>query len=228
MRKSHKTKPPVRKRPSPRRLNEAISLLARWANEGERVHYIDGSSGLQHPGVITKLNSGIKGLGDEFMFIAKSGDFALIYPMLWTKVHCESVVGESACITEYDRSYVLRSLRTREEAEASKKTTGTVETQLSKWAALKAQLSIFFVGPFPPPFFFGTLAVRENGYFVATTNSGLSYLISCRDGVCKIEKHGDNVAVQITGDQYAVYISETELTAFEMMQRFHAVSPAVH
>ena len=47
---------------------------------------------------------------------------------------------------------------------------------------------VSFLGPFPATFFFGTLTVRDNGLFAATHDSGVWYLFSCRDAVCKREK----------------------------------------
>jgi hypothetical protein len=57
---------------------------------------------------------------------------------------------------------------------------------------------VSFLGPFPAIFFFGTLTVRDNGLFAATHDSGVRYLFSCRDAVCKREKRGEQVAIVLT------------------------------
>jgi hypothetical protein len=184
---------------------------------------------LQQIGRIHKLGSSSDD-DDEFMFVAKCGGAqALIFPLLWTDARVEGVPDslESVFITEGDLSYVIRSWEEPREgdAEGSNK---AAETQLAEWATLKAKLHISFLGPFPAIFFFGTLTVRDNGLFAATHDSGVWYLFSCRDAVCKREKRGEHTTIQIKGDQYTVWISETELTMAEMIQRFLPASRAVH
>lgn len=80
------------------------------------------------------------------MFLSQSGDTqAVIYPLLWTDVRVESVgtFTESVCITEQERSYVVRSWDARESADpqASKQ---AAEAQTSDWANLQAVLHILF------------------------------------------------------------------------------------
>jgi hypothetical protein len=180
-------------------------------------------------GKIHKLN--VSSGDEDFMFVAKCGGAqALIFPLLWIDVRVEGIEGmsESLVITKHDGTSVISSWDPREDAEvqASNK---TAEAQLSDWATLQAVLHILFVGPFPSFSFLGKLAVRENRYLeVRKQDSSGAYFVSTRDGVCKIEKQGENVTVQISSDQYTVSISETEITAAELIHRFRPSSPAVH
>jgi hypothetical protein len=222
MPKSKRIKPLKRKEPTPRRRNQAVALLTKWAAASTRVQYIEGS--LQHMGKIHKTGSSTR---DEFLFIAKCGGAqALIFPSLWSDVCVETGgVAESVVITDHDRTCLIRSWEGAE-ADASRQ---AAQTQISNWASLQAVLHILFVGPFPSFSFLGKLAVRENGYLaVKKQDSSGAYYVSTRDGVCKLEKQGDNVTVQITADQYTVSISETEITTVELVHRFSPSSPAVH
>jgi len=45
-----------------------------------------------------------------------------------------------------------------------------------------------FLGTVPRDLLLWTLTVRDNGLFAATDDSGVWYLFSCRDAVCKREK----------------------------------------
>jgi hypothetical protein len=142
------------------------------------------------------------------------------------EVHVNTVVGEAVCVKERSRSYVLRCLQAGKIAGASK-----AETHLSHWAALKAQnLYIVLAGQFPTISFLGTIEeTQENGYFVAKhRDSAFVCLFTPRDARCIVEKTGECVTLQISSGQHTVFVSETELTVNEIIQRFRPASGAVH
>jgi len=166
---------------------------------------------------------------DDFRFIAKSGAHAWISPLLWRAVRIEVLDDvRSVRIAERDHAYTLRSLISPEHARVSNE---AAEAQLQDWCALNARmLYISLLGQFPTICFHGSLvAMQEDGYFKGKhEGSSLFCLFSPRNAACTIEKREGHASLLISNDDYTIYISETEVTASEMIQRFSPTSLAVH
>jgi len=231
MRKPNKNARRAKKQPTQRKLNEAITLLAKWATERQPLRFQDQSSALQHPGVVRKLSTG----KDEFGFFADSGASVFIFPSIWTEVRAEIIpnVTEAIHVGEHDRHYTIAAwLTQKRDPAAIGAAIKAAEIDLDNWCALETQeLQIIAMGPqCPTMIFYGGLAPRGDGYYYAKEkHSNLFFCFSPRNATdCSIQKLGERVLLAMRFGDYWIAVSETEMTASEIIRRFGPVSSVVH
>jgi hypothetical protein len=228
--KPRKRAVPRRKAPSKQKRQQAISLLSKWATKRERVSFTEQSSGLQHPGVITRLS-----LSDEpeFMFIANSGAHLLIFPMLWTAVEVEvweKIPSESLRVTEHFRKYSI-ALRAKSKGEDA--STKAAKEQLLLWSRLQTrELYIAVSGrSFPILAFFGSIdGPRDDAYVITQRDRAFCIIFSMSAARAEVGKVDDQVMIEVTDRSTGTYmvISEKELSAADLADRFKLRGSAVN
>jgi hypothetical protein len=134
---------------------------------------------------------------------------------------------------EHDRRYTIAAwLTQKNDPAAIKATIKVAELQLDNWCALKTQeLQITSMGSQCPTIIFhGSLAPRGDGYYYAKEkHSDLFFCFSPRNARdCRIEKIGERLLLAIGFGDYWIAISETEMTASDIIQRFGPTSSLVH
>ena len=170
----------------------------------------------------------------EFMFVADSGAHSLIFPMLWISVEVEmSPLAESIHITEQSRKYGI-SVWTRQIQKTAQ--TKAAEEQLSLWSKLKTRELYMAVWgrSFPILNFVGSVdgPPGSDAYVITQRDRAFCIAFSMSDSQGKVGKSPDDDQVMIEVIDRSkgthIVISETELSAAELDERFKLRDSAVN